>query len=180
MSRFSPTRMSDSGMYAVESLRRHTPHRHSKNNPGRIFTAVLFGFIMIFLFVGILMGIQTYRSVNDVRMATNETRSALSLIANSISFNDTAHAATIGQGPEGASLVLIGSQGDASYETRFYAFEGNVVQEYTLSGNPYAPQAAQVIVASRLFDFTLDGSLITIKLDQGVSHVALRSYQGGA
>ncbi len=165
--------------HAVGYLRRHTVRTQGKNSLGRVFTAILFGFIMIFLFAGVLMGIQTYRSINSAGVSVNETRSSISFIANSISFSDAAHAVTVGQGPEGASLVLLENQGGTSYETRFYAFEGTVVQEYTVSGNPYTPQAAQVVVASHRFDFTIDGALITVWLDQGVSYNAIRSYQGG-
>lgn len=163
---------------AAGPLVQYAQQMPDKKSFGRVFTSILFGFIMFFLFVSILMGIQTYRSINDARSLTNETLLGFSLIANSISYNDSIHAVSVGQGPEGRALVLTENLNGASYETRFYAYQGNVVQEYAASENPYTPQAAQIIVTSHRFDFTFEDNLITIMLDQGSSHVTLRSYQG--
>lgn len=165
----------DPGAHATGAMERRLLRLQ---NNGRIFTTILFGFIMFFLFVSILMGIQTYRSINNTHSLSNETLIGVSLITNNISFNDSINAVSVGKGPEGRALVLTENLNGASYETRFYSYQGNVVQEYTISENPYIPQTAQIIVASSRFDFTFEDNLITIMLDQGTSHVAIRSYQG--
>ena len=165
---------------AAGPLVQYAQQMPDKKSFGRVFTSILFGFIMFFLFVSILIGIQTYRSINTAHSLANETLLGVSLIANSISFNDSINAVSVGQGPEGRALVLTENLNGSSYETRFYAYQGNVVQEYTASENPYTPQASQVVATSKRFDFTFDSGLITIWLDHSTSNVALRSYQGEA
>ena len=55
-----------------------------------------------------------------------------------------------GQGPEGKSLVVVEPLDSGTYETRFYLYEGKVVQEYSLAGSGYTPEKATEVTASDL------------------------------
>ena len=92
---------------------------------------------------------------------------------------DAADAVEEGIGPEGRALVLGEHLESGTYETRIYQYQGNIVQEYAIAGHDYAPDRAQVLAASAIFDFTYAGNLLTVTTDQGSFDVALRSAQGG-
>ena len=94
--------------------------------------------------------------------------------------NDSKGAIAQGQGPEGKSLVVVEPLDSGTYETRFYLYEGKVVQEYSLAGSGYTPEKATEVTASDSFDFSYSNGLLTVTTDQGTAEVALRHMQGGA
>lgn len=147
---------------------------------GHMFVTLLFAFILLFLLLALLAGMSAYRSANDVRAATDETRLGLSLIANSIRANDATDAVGVAEGPEGRTLVLTERLESGDYETRLYAYEGSIVEEYARADAPYTPEKARQVVASERFDFSYEDGLLTVYTDQGETSVALRSVRGGA
>ena len=82
--------------------------------------------------------------------------------------------------PEGLALVLTEHLGNGDYETRLYAYQGAIVEEYTRAGTAFTPEKAREIVRSSTFDFTYTDGLLTVHTDQGSTSVALRSVRGGA
>lgn len=144
---------------------------------GRVFIVLLFGLIIVFLFVMLLFGVRTYDSTNNSRIASDERRLGLSLIANSIRINDVVDAVGIGVGPEGESLVLTESIEGQTYETRIYTYQGKIVQEYTLAQSAYTPDRAREIVNSSMFEFDYSDGLLTVRTDQGETSVAFRSVR---
>ena len=68
--------------------------------------------------------------------------------------------------------------GTTSYETRIYAYQGKIVEEYVLAENAYMPEKAIAIFDSDTFDFSYDNGLITITTDDGTAAIALRSKEG--
>lgn len=104
----------------------------------------------------------------------------LSLIANSIRATDGTDAVGVADGPEGLALVLTEHLGNGDYETRLYAYQGAIVEEYTRAGTAFTPEKAREIVRSSTFDFTYTDGLLTVHTDQGSTSVALRSVRGGA
>lgn len=147
---------------------------------GRIFTLILFSFIVLFLLIMLLFGTRIYSTVNDSRVSSDTTRLGLSLIANSVRMNDTADAIGRGEGPEGPALVLTESLGSGTYETRIYAYQGKVVEEYATATSAYTPEKAREITRSELFDFEYADGLITIHTDTGSINIAFRSAKGGS
>lgn len=147
---------------------------------GRAFVTLLFAVIALFLLIALLVGTSAYRSVNDVRTSSNDTRLGLSLIANSIRANDETDAVGVAEGPEGRALVLSEHLENGDYETRLYAYQGAIVEEYTRAGAAFTPEKAREVVASATFDFAYEDGLLTVFTDQGSTSVALRSVRGGA
>lgn len=145
---------------------------------GRVFTGLLFAVVVFVLFVALLFSITTYQVVNASRVNNDNHRLALSLAANSVRINDVAGAVGVGTGPEGKSLVLTEHIDGAAYETRIYALNGSIVQEYALADAPYTPDRAREVVVSDIFDFYYTNGLLTIVTDQGTASVALRSQEG--
>ena len=140
----------------------------------------LFAVLALFLLGTLLVGTNAYRAVNDVRSSTDETRLGLALIANSIRMNDAVDAVGVAEGPEGLALVLTERLEGGDYETRLYAHEGAIVEEYARADAPFAPEKAREVVASERFEFAYADGLLTVSTDQGSTSVALRSVRGGA
>ena len=93
---------------------------------------------------------------------------------------DAVDAIGTGQGPEGRSLVLTERLDSGTFETRIYAYQGSIVEEYTLADAAYTPERATPIVNSELFAFTYENGLLTVDTDDGSVQIALRSVRGGA
>ena len=90
-----------------------------------------------------------------------------------------ADAVEVGEGPEGKALVLRETlDGATSYETRIYAYQGKIVEEYVLAENEYMPEKAIALFDSDTFDFSYDNGLVTITTDDGTAAIALRSKEG--
>ena len=142
---------------------------------GRAFITLLFAVIVL-----CAVGTSAYRAANDVRSSSDNTRLGLSLIANSIRATDGTDAVGVADGPEGLALVLTEHLGNGDYETRLYAYQGAIVEEYTRAGTAFTPEKAREIVRSSTFDFTYTDGLLTVHTDQGSTSVALRSVRGGA
>lgn len=147
------------------------------NRSGRLFITVLFAVLALFLLAALLVGTSVYRAANDARQDADEMRLGLSLIANSIRMNDATDAVGVADGPEGLALVLTEHLDNGDFETRLYAYQGSVVEEYTRPDAPFAPERAREIVASDRFEFTYADGLLTVYTDQGSASVALRSVR---
>lgn len=147
---------------------------------GRVFTIILFGLVVLFLFVALLFGMDVYKSIDSTRTANDNARLSLSLVANSIRGNDVTDSVGVGNGPEGPSLVLTDTFNETSYETRIYSYQGMVVEEYSLAGTEYTPERAREIVESKEFSFTYSNGLLTVITDQGETSVVLRSVRKSA
>ena len=147
----------------------------------RMFTIMLLAVFFIVMMVGLVAGVSMYRAVSDNQIAANEGRIQAGLLVSTIHANDIASAVSTGEGPEGKALVLTKEAEDGSaYEVRLYLYEGNIMQEYSVAGAAYVPERAQALISLSTFDFELQNNLLVIRTDQGVTNIALRSYQGGA
>ena len=69
----------------------------------------------------------------EVRDQADDTRLATGLIANSVRAADSVDAVGAGKGPEGRSLVLTERLDSGTFETRIYAYQGSIVEEYALT-----------------------------------------------
>lgn len=166
-------------MNAVEEVEARST-KSSKYDSSHLFTALLFAVFVLMLLLAIISGTNVYKSLRSLQISANDTRLGVSLIANTVRSNDAVSSVAVGEGPEGRSLVLREVLESGTYETRIYLYKGNIVEEYTLEGSAYRPDNAEVIVASKTFDFAYKDGLLTINCDQGSADVALRSLKGGA
>lgn len=149
-----------------------------KKQKGRIFTVTLFAFIVLFLLLTLLAGVRVYSAVNTSREVSDENRLGLSLIANTVKYNDVAGAIGVDEGPEGPSLVLRENLDSGNYETRIYQYNGMIVEEYSVAENAYTPESSREVVQSERFEFEYENGLLIIYTDQGEINVALHSAGG--
>lgn len=166
--------------YALVSAFERSKGDKGRHSTPRMFTALLMAVFFIALMAGLAAGAMTYRSISGVQAANNDVHLQAGLIPNTIHVNDAFYAVEEGVGPEGRSLVLIESIESGTYETRIYLYKGSVVQEYAIAGRDYNPVNATPLFESETFDFTFDGTMLSITTDKGTSDVTLRSRQGGA
>lgn len=147
---------------------------------GHFFTVLLFAVFVISLLLCIVAGTEVYGNLRQMQVAAGNTRLGVNLISNTIHANDAVNAVAVGQGPEGRALVLVEDLESGVYETRIYLYQGQIVEEYSLQGSAYTPARATAIVASRSFDFSYTGGLLSVTCDEGTAEVAIRSLKGGA
>ena len=152
-----------------------------RNDAGkRLFPALVLGAFFLALLLALFSGATVYKNISDSTAKTNDARVGAGLVCNAIRANDAKGVVAVGEGPEGRSLVIRETLATGSYETRFYLYEGNVVQEYSLAGSGYTPEKATEVTASDTFDFSYSDGLLAVTTDQGTAEVALRYMQGGA
>ncbi len=164
----------------VEAVASTGKRVHSRKTPGGGFAVALFAVFIVIDLLALVMGVSSYQSVNDMQQQTDQRMLLMGPIRSAIRANDTKDGVGVGKGPEGKSLVLLQHVGSDTYETRIYKYQGNVVEEYSLGGNPYTPERATVLAPSSSFDFSYDGGLLSVTTDAGTVHVALHTAKGGA
>ena len=163
----------------VAALASVAERKEQKSVAGKIFPILLLAVFFAALLFSLVAGITVYNRVVDVQTATNNERTSLGLVANSVRANDATGCIAVGEGPEGRSLVIVEHLQSGNYETRTYLYQGQILQEYALEGNPYTPAKASLIAQSDTFSFTYENGLLSITTDQGTTEVALRYLQGG-
>ncbi len=148
----------------------------------RLLSVALMGVYFIVLMWGLAMGATMLRAAVEAQSHANQLHLQSGLVTGVVHGGDFADAVSLGDGPEGDSLVLSRTIGERTYETRIYQYDGSVMEEFTVAGNPYNPTSATQLMPSSTFDLRLEGSLVTFTTDEGSFCVALRSAQdqGGA
>ncbi len=164
---------------ALSSLARLRLQEEGGFIPRRIFPSIMLGVFFIALLLALIAGVTVYSSVSANSAATNSERQGAGLIINAVHANDVQDAIKVGQGPEGRSLVVSEKLDSGTYETRFYLYQGKVVQEYSIAGSNYSPENANEVIESDTFTFSYKHGLLTVSTDQGTAETALRSMQGG-
>ncbi len=163
----------------VSAFERSKDEGKTNRSSTRLFTILLIGVFFMALMGGLASGVLMYKHVSDVQANVDDMHLQSGLLANVIHVNDSVFSVSKGEGPEGASLVLVEEINGNAYETRIYQYRGYIVQEYAVGGREYAPGRATRLFESQTFDFQFDGELLTMTTDQGTFDVALRSWQGG-
>ena len=146
----------------------------------RVFTVALLVVFFVVLMTGLAAGVAMYQAVANNQIDTNNARMQSGLLASNVHANDTAYSIGTGEGPEGRALVFSDTIDGDTYEMRFYLYQGQIVQEYSVAGAAYSPARAQPLLESTKFEFAQYGNLLVLTTDQGSTNIALRSYQGGA
>lgn len=163
---------------SLTKLRRYEqPKKHSTVV---VFEVLLFIVILLLLMLALAAGVNSYKSISDQRQNDERDRIGLDLIANSVRMTDAIDAVGVGSGPEGQALVLSEYLASGTYETRIYEYQGNVVEEYAAAGTAYTPGRAMQLTESKTFSFSYANGLLTVHIDDGSAHIALRSVRQGA
>lgn len=152
--------------------------REAESSPARFsgfYTLILFGLVVATLMVALLFATTVYGAINNDRVEGDESRAALNVVANSIRQSDASDFVTSKSGPEGSALVLVEHTKNGDYETRFYLYNGVLMQEYSRQGTKFNPDDAVEIAKMNSFSFEIDDSLITVSTDKGQVAVAIRS-----
>lgn len=143
------------------------------------FQRILLVVFFVALLLALVAGVSVYRSVTMIQEQNSSAREGVGLICNVVRANDATGSIAAGKGPEGKSLVVVERLDSGTYETRFYLYQGKIVQEYSLASSQYTPEKASEVTASDTFDFAYADGLLSIYTDSGTSEIALRNMQGG-
>ncbi len=166
-------------MDAMSAMTRVSMREEKPSRIRRIFSPLLLAVFFVALLMALIAGVSVYRMISGVQASTGDVREGAGLICNVVRANDSKGAIAQGQGPEGKSLVVVETLDSGTYETRFYLYEGKIVQEYSLAANAYTPEKASEVTTSSTFDFSYSSGLLSVTTDQGTAEVALRYTQGG-
>lgn len=167
-------------IHAIASVTQGAPSNEKGVGARRAFPTLLLAAFFAALLMALISGVTVYKAVSADQQASSAQREGAGLICNVVRANDSKGAIAQGQGPEGKSLVVVEPLDSGTYETRFYLYEGKVVQEYSLAGSGYTPEKATEVTVSDTFDFSYSDGLLAVTTDQGTAEVALRYMQGGA
>lgn len=157
---------------ALEARRAHAPRQ--------AFAFVLLALVVLLLSAMMFVGTTTYDYLAKNREAAADLRAECNVLANCVRMADEIDSVAVGSGPEGNALVLIERTEGGTFETRLYAYQGSILQEYSVEGSAYDPARAMAVAQSDAFDFSYVNGLLTITTDSGSTSVALRSVRGGA
>ncbi len=169
-------------MLVSETANHHaalTSEAEGRRNWNHFFTLLIFAMFVAALLGALVLGTRAYSRINALSDAANDRRQALGVVVNGVRAADAQGAVGTLDGPEGPALVLTEHLDSGDYETRFYLYKGNIVQEYTLAGTPCTPEKATVLAPSDSFSFDYKDGLLSITCDEGTADVALRNVQGG-
>ena len=168
------------------ALREATSHHaeleraaHAGRDWNHAYSLILFALFLGSLLLAIMLGTHSFGRISALRDAANDRRMALGVMVNSVRSFDATDAVGRSKGPEGDALVLTEHLDSGDYETRFYLYQGNIVEEYALAGTAPTPEKATVLAPSSSFSFEYQDGLLTISCDEGERSVALRNAQGG-
>ena len=141
-----------------------------------LYPLLLFAIIVLSLLFLVTAGTGLYSAVVDSQAHNREMRAALSYLCARVHAADAAGAVSIGEGPEGAALLLRETAGDEAYETRIYLYEGALREEYGAADASLAPQNAERIVEAGTFSVEqVRPGLLKVSTDYGSANIALRS-----
>lgn len=164
----------------VDAVSSTTSRAQAQGRKGGGFTVVLFAVFIVLDLLALAMGVSAYQSVNAMQQETDARMLLNGPIQGAIKANDAKEGVAVGEGPEGRSLVLLQRVDADTYETRIYEYQGKVVEEYALAGNPYTPERATALGTSSSFDFSYKDGLLSVTTDAGTIQVALHTAKGDA
>lgn len=165
---------------ALSFVSRVAMREDTQQSSRRVFPILLLCVFFVALLMALIAGVAVYKTTSDTQNRVNAQRESLGLITNVVRANDSTAAIATGQGPEGKSLVMVENLSTGTYETRLYAYEGRIVEEYSLASSPYTPEKASTVADSNVFTFSYADGLLTVTTDQGTAEVALRYTQGSS
>lgn len=149
-----------------------------------LFAFALVGLFTLLALTIVLAGVRSYRAMGDTSQLVTQERIALGYVSgklrgsgnrNSVSFREE----------QGVRLLVIRDEADGeSYETRIYAADGILREQFCDASVPFSPEDGEQIVALPDFTFYEEGARVVLRahLSDGtvaVTSVALRAGEGG-
>lgn len=144
---------------------------------GKVAALVLFALFTVVLLVALAAGVRAYAHLTDAQDQVRTDRFADNLVVNAVRAADAFNAVSAADGPEGPVLVLSQRTAAGTFQTRIYASEGTLYQEYALDEAPLDPKTATPIMQTDTFAFSFADGLLEVTTDQGTACVALRCAQ---
>ena len=144
-----------------------------------LYPLLLFAIIVLSLLFLVMTGTGLYSAVVDSQTRNREARAALSYLAARVHAADAAGAVSVGEGPEGAALLLRENADGETYETRIYLYEGALREEYGTADAALDPQESERIVDAKSFSVEqVRPGLLVVSTEYGSADIALRSGRG--
>ena len=144
-----------------------------------LYPLLLFAIIVLSLLFLVMTGTGLYSAVVDSQTRNREARAALSYLAARVHAADAAGAVSVGEGPEGAALLLRENADGETYETRIYLYEGALREEYGTADAALDPQDSERIVDAKSFSVEqVRPGLLVVSTEYGSADIALRSGRG--
>ena len=141
-----------------------------------LYPLLLFAIIVLSLLFLVMTGTGLYSAVVDSQTRNREARAALSYLAARV---HAAGAVSVGEGPEGAALLLRENADGETYETRIYLYEGALREEYGTADAALDPQDSERIVDAKSFSIEqVRPGLLVVSTEYGSADIALRSGRG--
>ena len=134
-----------------------------------LYPLLLFAIIVLSLLFLVMTGTGLYSAVVDSQTRNREARAALSYLAARVHAADAAGAVSVGEGPEGAALLLRENADGETYETRIYLYEGALREEYGTADAALDPQDSERIVDAKSFSVE--------QVRPGVNRIWKRGYR---
>ena len=137
-----------------------------------LYPLLLFAIIVLSLLFLVMTGTGLYSAVVDSQTRNREARAALSYLAARVHVS-------VGEGPEGAALLLRENADGETYETRIYLYEGALREEYGTADAALDPQDSERIVDAKSFSVEqVRPGLLVVSTEYGSADIALRSGRG--
>ena len=138
-----------------------------------LYPLLLFAIIVLSLLFLVMTGTGLYSAVVDSQTRNREARAALSYLAARVHAADAAGAVSVGEGPEGAALLLRENADGETYETRIYLYEGALREEYGTADAALDPQDAKSFSVEQVRP-----GLLVVSTEYGSADIGLRSGRG--
>lgn len=142
---------------------------------GKLSALLLFALFIVTLLLVLAAGVKAYQALVASEQSTKQTRFVEGVLQNSVRASDEAGSVRRTQGPEGDALVLSQTTEAGVFETRYYVYHGQLLQEYTASDLPCNPELATPLAATDTFSFSYDNHLLSVTTAVGTTDIALRS-----
>ena len=134
------------------------------------FVAFLLMLSLMTVFVlGILVltisGLKAYRSIYASNSETNQVRASVTYVTNKIKSMDNRTSFSINKVDEKDVLVFSENIDDTIYETRIYEKNQNLIEEFTVKGEPLDSDNGQIITEVESFNAEIsDSNLVKIQI----------------
>ena len=152
--------------------------KQSDRSPLGFYTIGIAALFLAGFFLLVLFGAQTYRNAARSQDTNYQTRSLLSYLSTCVRANDTSGSEHVQNSAYGQVLVV--ADGDSGYALRIYRFEGYLVEDFAAIDAALAPENAQVIGETEVFEImTQAEGLLSVKTDAGRVLLGQRSKEGG-
>lgn len=144
----------------------------------RVMSIGLFVLFVSALSLALVAGVRSYAGIVESNGEVSAQRVANGAISNTLHAMDSYDAIGSDKLDHGQALIIRENTDVGIYENRIYLWRGNIILEFAPAGDPYVPERGIELVESSTFDFSINGSLVTITTDEGTTDVNMRAGVG--